>query len=104
MLDRFMSYMAIDGWNTDSYNDIRAGRNIEARWLPTDAMLEISHAIRLDGALNCGDCHGPEGVLDWVDLGYTQEEIVELAKPRMNEESAAAEYFPALESGDPPNE
>jgi len=106
MLDRFMSYMAIDGWNTDSYNDVRAGRNIEARWLPTDAMLEISHAIRLEGALNCGDCHGPDGVLDWQELGYTADEIVELAKPRGldDEAEAAAEFFPAAETGDPLNE
>ena len=59
MLDRFMSFMAIDGWNTDAYADVRAGRNVEARWLPTDAMLEISHAIRRDGALTCDNCHGP---------------------------------------------
>jgi len=82
MLDRFMSYMDIDGWNTGSFEDVRAGRNTEPRWLPTDAMLEISHAIRLEGALNCDDCHGPTGVLDWQALGYTETEISELKKKR----------------------
>ncbi len=82
MMDRFMSYMDLEGWNTESYNDVRAGVNVEPRWLPTDAMLEISHGIRLEGALNCDNCHGPESVLDWQALGYTQEEINELETVR----------------------
>ncbi len=82
MMDKFMSYMAIDGWNTDSFVDVHAGRQIEPRWLPTDAMLEISHAIRLDGALDCADCHGPQSVLDWQQLGYTPEEIADLNQAR----------------------
>jgi len=82
LLDRFMSYMAIDGWDTGSYEDVRAGRQVEARWLPNDAMLEISHGIRLEGALDCGDCHGPDGVMDWRALGYTPDEIAELSRAR----------------------
>ena len=82
MLDRFMSYMAIDGWETGAFTDVRAGRNIDPRWMPSDAMLEISHAIRRDGALTCGNCHGPEGVMDWIDLGYTPEEIAILSEPQ----------------------
>ena len=77
-----MSYMDIDGWNSDSYDDVLAGVNVEPRWLPTDAMLEISHGIRLEGALSCDDCHGSSGVMDWVALGYTQVEIDELNKER----------------------
>jgi hypothetical protein len=82
MLDRFMSYMDIDGWNTDSFVDVRAGKQVEPRWMPTDAMLEISHGIRLEGALDCADCHGPDGVMDWMALGYTEAEAAELARPR----------------------
>lgn len=82
MLDRFMSYMDIDGWNLGAFEDVRAGRHTEPRWLPTDAMLEISHAIRLEGALNCDDCHGPQGVMDWQELGYTRVEIEDLSRPR----------------------
>jgi hypothetical protein len=104
MLDRFMSYMAIDGWNTDAYSDVRSGRNVEARWLPNDAMLEASHAIRLEGALTCHNCHGPDGVLDWKQLGYTEEEAAQLARPQGNETDQASEFFPALDSGDPVNE
>lgn len=82
LLDRFMAFMAIDGWNTAAYADARAGRNVEARWLPTDAMLEVSHGIRRDGALGCDRCHGPDGVLDWAALGYTPGEIAALAAAR----------------------
>jgi hypothetical protein len=61
MLDRFMGYMDIDGWNTGAFDDVRAGRHVEPRWIPTDAMLEISHAIRpASEALKCSACH-PEG-------------------------------------------
>jgi len=82
MLDRFMSYMAVDSWNTHSYVDVRAGKKVEPRWLPTDAMMEINHAIRLDGALTCDNCHGPSGVMDWRALGYTREEFDKLSAPR----------------------
>ena len=82
MLDKFIGFMDIDHWNTGSYEDVRAGRNVEPRWLPNDAMLEINHGVRLDGALRCDDCHAPDGVLDWVALGYPQGRAAELAKRR----------------------
>ena len=82
LLDRFMSYMAVDGWNTHSFVDVRAGKKVEPRWLPNDAMLEINHAIRLDGALTCDNCHGPSGVMDWEALGYTPGKIAELSTSR----------------------
>ena len=75
MMNKFLKYMNTDGWNTKAYKDVLAGENVEARWLPNDAMLEISHSIRKDGALSCRDCHSQEGVLDWQALGYTQDEI-----------------------------
>jgi hypothetical protein len=104
MLDKFMSFMSIDGWDTGSYSDVRAGNNVDARWLPNDAMLEISHAIRLEGALTCKNCHGPEGILDWQQLGYTEAEIQELSRPQGTELEQAAEFFPGVDTGDPVNE
>ena len=65
MLDKFMSFMEIDSWNIGAYEDAKALRHVEARWIPTDALMEISHAVRLEGALTCHNCHGPNGVLDW---------------------------------------
>jgi len=82
MLDRFMSYMSIDTWNTEALEDLREGKGMEPRWLPTDAMLEVSHAIRLEGALSCDNCHGPDGVMDWQNLGYTEIETEELSQAR----------------------
>jgi len=75
MLDKFMSFMDVDRWNTAPYDDVLNHRKVEARWMPNDALMEISHAIRLEGALTCGDCHSPDGVLDWKALGYDDEEI-----------------------------
>ena len=82
MLDRFMDFMAIDGWDTAAHADLQAGRNMEARWLPNDALMELSHGIRREGALTCDRCHGPAGVLDWVQLGYTEPEIALLSEVR----------------------
>jgi hypothetical protein len=75
MLDKFMSFMAVDGWNTGSFDDVRQMRNVEPRWIPNDASLEISHAIRKQGALTCDNCHNVDGVLNFEELGYTAEEI-----------------------------
>jgi hypothetical protein len=74
MMDKFMSFMDINGWNTDAYQDVVAGNKVEPRWIPQDASLEISHAVRKNGALTCNSCHGPSGVLDWKSLGYTDDE------------------------------
>jgi len=79
LLDKFISFMDIDQWNTGSYEDVRAMRNVEARWIPNDATMEISHSIRRDGALTCERCHSPNGVLNWAQLGYTADEIESLS-------------------------
>ncbi len=52
MLDKFMSFMGADGWNTGSYDDVVAMKHVEPRWIPTDASLEISHAIRRSGRVD----------------------------------------------------
>jgi len=74
LMNKFLKFMDTDGWHTKAYKDVVAGNNVEARWLPQDAMLEISHSIRKEGALSCNNCHAPDGVLDWQALGYTPEE------------------------------
>jgi len=75
LMDEFMSFMGAEGWNAGSYEDVKAMKNVEARWIPMDASMEISHAIRREGSLTCVDCHSPEGVLDWQELGYTEADI-----------------------------
>jgi hypothetical protein len=83
MMDRFMEYMDADGWNTASYQDAKNIRQVEARWIPQDASMEISHSIRRDGALMCNDCHSPSGVMDFKALGYDDDEAASLYEERM---------------------
>ncbi len=73
-----MSFMDVDGWDTKSYEDVRAMNRVKARWLPNDSQMEISQAISLEGALSCNNCHGEQGGLDWAQLGYTPDEIASL--------------------------
>jgi hypothetical protein len=74
MMDKFMTFMNVDTWDTAAYSDVARGEKIEPRWIPNDACLEISHSIRREGALSCEDCHSPDGVLDWQALGYSEDD------------------------------
>ena len=78
LMDRFMDFMNVDGWKMFAYSDAHSLKKVEPRWIPQDASLEISHAIRRKGALTCNNCHGPNVVLDWKALGYTDEEAATL--------------------------
>lgn len=80
LMDEFISYMDVDNWNTDAYEDVLRHKKVEPRWIPMNAGMEISHAIRRDGALTCQNCHSPKGVLDWKELGYTEDEIEALTE------------------------
>jgi len=82
MMDKFMGFMGIDGWNTDAYKDVSQLRKVDARWIPQDASLEISHAIRRKGALTCDRCHSPNGVMDFKKLGYSDDDVASLQEPR----------------------
>ena len=80
LMDKFLTFMDVDGWDADAYDEVLAGEKVEPRWLPNDAMLEISHSIRREGALTCSNCHAEQGVLDWQALGYTDAEIEALTQ------------------------
>ena len=88
LMNKFMTFMDdgskeyLKGWNTKSYKDVlnMLEGKVEPRWIPNDAGMEISHAIRLEGALTCANCHTSNGVLDWKALGYTEDEIAALAE------------------------
>ncbi|MCK5127244.1 MAG: nitrite reductase [candidate division Zixibacteria bacterium] len=82
MMDKFMRFMDIDGWNRCAYDDASSNRQVEPRWIPQDALLEASHAIRRDGALTCNSCHSQNGVMDFKNLGYDDAEIESLEEPR----------------------
>jgi len=82
LMDKFMAFMDVDGWNTGAYRDASQLKDVEPRWIPNDASLEISHAIRKDGALSCNNCHSPDGALDWKALGYSDDDAESLREPR----------------------
>ena len=86
MMNKFMTFMDdgsgeyLTGWDTKAYDEIlnmEEGK-VEPRWIPQDALLEISHAIRRDGAYSCESCHSQNGILDWKNLGYTEDEVESL--------------------------
>jgi hypothetical protein len=79
LMDKFMTFMDAPGWNTGAYEDVLALRKVDPRWIPQDACMEISHAIRREGALMCADCHSRDGVFSWKELGYTDDEAQALS-------------------------
>ncbi|MEW5925083.1 MAG: cytochrome c3 family protein [Candidatus Zixiibacteriota bacterium] len=83
MMNEFMDFMGIDSWNTSAYEQASKIEKVEPRWIPQDALLEISHAIRKNGALTCNNCHSPEGVMDFRALGYDADAVESLMEPRM---------------------
>jgi hypothetical protein len=42
---------------------------------PTGSFISLSHAIKRTGALQCGDCHSPTGVMDFRALSYSASDI-----------------------------
>ncbi len=78
-----MSFMDADQWNGGAYNDASQLKNVEARWIPQDASMEISHAIRREGALSCNNCHSANGVIDFKSLGYDEDEVSDLQEEKL---------------------
>ncbi len=86
LMNDFMKYLDdgtgnyVTGWNTETYDDVTnmVKDKVEPRWIPMDASMEISHAIRKDVTFTCTKCHSPNGILDFKDLGYTEDEIESL--------------------------
>jgi len=83
MMRKFMAFMDADDWNGCAYDDAAHNRKVEPRWIPQDASLEISHAIRREGALTCNNCHSQNGVMDFKALGYDDATVKDLQEPRM---------------------
>ncbi len=84
MMDKFMTFMDADSWNMDSYEDAKNIKQVEPRWIPQDALLEMSHAVRLEGAFTCNRCHtATDGVIDFKALGYDAEETEFLQEAKL---------------------
>lgn len=74
MMEQFMAYMAVDGWNTDF-----DPAHIAPRWMRQDATLMINHGIQKQGRA-CAQCHTREGgLLDFAALGYPPDDAVALS-------------------------
>ena len=67
MMDQFMEYMVVDGWDTNFSMD-----RIASSPMRNEATLMINHAISKDGR-GCSECHSAEGILDFDELGYSPE-------------------------------
>lgn len=58
-------------------------RDASYSWADTIRYMSINHGVRpADFALGCLDCHGPDGRLDWVALGYTGDPIASCLEPK----------------------
>jgi len=77
LMDRFMAYMSVDGW--DVHFDIHA---IAPREMRNEGNLMINHAIQKKGRV-CSECHSPDGILDFDALGYPPDRSAELREPVM---------------------
>jgi hypothetical protein len=85
MMDEFMAYFGItDGWKTDY--PLKDGRlvNVEPHWMRQMGTLMFNHGIQGKGR-DCKECHSPNGIMDFKQLGYSDERAAELSRPDMLE-------------------
>lgn len=72
LMDRFMAYMGINGWNT--HFDMK---RIAPSPMRNEGNLMVNHGITRQGR-TCAECHSPNGLLDFKALGYNPERVAEL--------------------------
>jgi hypothetical protein len=53
--------------------------DISYEWVPVERYMGIFHEVQpADNALRCLDCHGPDGRIDWIALGYQADPLAEI--------------------------
>jgi hypothetical protein len=78
MMDEFMSYFGItEGWKTIYPLVDGQLRNVEPHWMRQMGTLMVNHGIQGQGR-DCIECHAPDGIMDFRQLGYSPERVVEL--------------------------
>ncbi len=78
MMDEFMSYFGItDGWKTVYPLVDGKLKNVEPHWMRQMGTLMVNHGIQGKGR-DCIECHSPDGVMNFRQLGYSPERVVEL--------------------------
>jgi hypothetical protein len=78
MMDEFMSYFGItEGWKT--VYPLVDGRleNVEPHWMRQMGTLMVNHGIQGKGR-DCIECHSPDGIMNFRQLGYSPERVAEL--------------------------
>ncbi len=69
---------------------------------PTEMYFPLSHMVAApDKALDCRDCHGERGRLDWLALGYERDPLYRDAPPHPPVYLFDANSQPVSESGEP---
>ncbi|MGQ9659322.1 MAG: cytochrome c3 family protein [Thermochromatium sp.] len=93
IMDEFMAYFGVSGgWKT-SYPLVDGQLvNVEPRWMRQMGTLMVNHGIQRRGH-DCADCHAPNGLMDFEQLGYPPERVAELQDPKLLRQSATAEQF-----------
>lgn len=72
LMDRFMTYMRVDGWDTGFDME-----RIAPLAMRNEGELMVNHAIQAQGR-TCSDCHAADGILDFDALGYAPERAAAL--------------------------
>ncbi len=63
--------------------------------VPQTSYISVSHGVKRVG-YSCGDCHSPNGVIDFRSLGYPDDRISELQKPRAESPGTGPARAPRL--------
>ncbi|MFA5511390.1 MAG: nitrite reductase [Candidatus Kapaibacterium sp.] len=80
MMDEFMYYFGVDGWQT--VYPLKDGKlyNVEPQWMRQFGTLMVNHGIT-GKAHKCEDCHSPNGIMDFKMLGYDSIRVNDLQYP-----------------------
>ncbi len=77
MMDEFMFYFGVKEWNTTYPLANGKLRNVEPKWMRQMGTLMLNHGTTAE-ARTCSDCHVPNGILNFEQLGYPPERVKEL--------------------------
>ncbi len=77
MMDEFMYYFGVDGWNTDYPLVDDELQNVEAHWMRQMGTLTINHGIE-KGGYKCNQCHARKGIMNFELLGYPADRVKDL--------------------------
>ena len=81
-VEEFFADGNIDGAVREASHVLYGIEDFEYEWLPVERYMGIFHEVQpADNALRCLDCHGPDGRLNWADLGYDADPLAAALSP-----------------------